>query len=104
MKFFCTSELFSQGRPRPPTQETNPEAGLSRGGLPSLRARPGKQRKGVLREGVGGSVHLGAERAELREEAQGRGRERRGQPGGQGRGAEGRAQRKRTSENFKPGG
>lgn len=28
VKFFCTFELFSQGLPLPPTQETNTEAGL----------------------------------------------------------------------------
>lgn len=28
VKFFCTFELFSQGLPLPPTQETNTETGL----------------------------------------------------------------------------
>lgn len=28
VKFFCTFELFSQGLPLPPTQETNTEPGL----------------------------------------------------------------------------
>lgn len=44
--FFCTFELFSQGLPLPPTQETNTETGLFQSGLQSLQAAGGKQHRG----------------------------------------------------------
>lgn len=42
--FFCTFELFSQGLPLPPTQETNTETGLFQCRLQSLKA-PGTSRR-----------------------------------------------------------
>ena len=46
VEFFCTFELFSQGRPLPPTQETSTETGLFQWGLRSPRATRAKQERG----------------------------------------------------------
>lgn len=53
--FFCTFELFSQGLPLPPTQETNTETGLLQCSLQSLKAPREKQKEEGLRarSGVG---------------------------------------------------
>lgn len=72
VKFFCTFELFSQGLPLPPTQETNTETGLFQGGLQSLRAAQGSKRKrglgaGVEREGQGSRGADGEELGKERE-------------------------------------
>jgi len=62
VEFFCTFELFSQGWPLPPTQETNTETGLFQWGLWSLRATQAKQKEeglGSKAGGVGGRGQTG---------------------------------------------
>lgn len=57
VKFFCTFELFSQGLPLPPTQETNTETGLFQWGLQAFKASPGRAegRKALRKEGGTGA-------------------------------------------------
>lgn len=102
VKFFCTFELFSQGLPLPPTQETNTETGLLQRGLQWLKASPGKARRnrgegwGPGCTGGAGSEELGGPGGELPGKTEGRRAE------AEKRGKERRTQRKQILGHLKP--
>lgn len=108
VKLFCTFELFSQGLPLPPTQETNTETGLFQAGLRRWgRAREKQKGQGLSKTGdvwdSGAGSTGGGGREGLAEEAEEKSwqwRLRRKESREGNRGNERRKEKKRKLENL----